>query len=313
MAISQDRLEQIFKYLVVEVSMKRLASETKRMMKRMRNYGLITMAALIYAIAISLFLDPNNIAPGGITGVAILLKRFTDISVGTWNMLINIPIVILGLWKFGYKFIISTMYALIWITVFTDMLAPFGAVTNDLLIASVIGGGLMAIALAFVIKAGATTGGTDIIIKVMRLKWRHIKTNTLFLATDIVVILASWAVFRDMTVAFYAGVTVVINSVVMDYCLYGSDEAKLIYIITTSPEKIKKRILEELDITATLIEGRGAYTGERKEVVMVAMRKQMAPQAEEIVREEDKNAFMIVSSASEIFGEGYKDIMREKI
>ena len=145
MVISQDRLEQIFKYLVVEVSMKRLASETKRMMKRMRNYGLITMAALIYAIAISLFLDPNNIAPGGITGVAILLKRFTDISVGTWNMLINIPIVILGLWKFGYKFIISTMYALIWITVFTDMLAPFGAVTNDLLIASVIGGGLMAI------------------------------------------------------------------------------------------------------------------------------------------------------------------------
>ena len=89
--------------------------------------------------------------------------------------------------------------------------------------------------------------------------------------------------------------------------------AKLIYIITTSPEKIKKRILEELDITATLIEGRGAYTGERKEVVMVAMRKQMAPQAEEIVKEEDKNAFMIVSSASEIFGEGYKDIMREKI
>ena len=87
--------------------MKRLASETKRMMKRMRNYGLITMAALIYAIAISLFLDPNNIAPGGITGVAILINRFSNIPVGTLNMLINIPIVLLGLWKFGYKFIIS--------------------------------------------------------------------------------------------------------------------------------------------------------------------------------------------------------------
>ena len=293
--------------------MKILASKTKRMIKRTRNYCMITIAAFIYAIAVSMFLDPNNIAPGGITGVAILINRFTNISVGTWNMIINIPIVLLGLWKFGYKFIISTMYALVWITVFTDMLAPFGAITNDLLIASVIGGGLMAIALAFVIKAGATTGGTDIIIKVMRLKWKHIKTNTLFLATDIIVILASWAVFRDMTVAFYAGVTVVINSVVMDYCLYGSDEAKLIYIITTNPENIKRRILEELDITATLIEGRGAYTGEQKEVVMVAMRKQMAPQAEEIVKEEDKNAFMIVSSASEIFGEGYKDIMREKI
>ena len=293
--------------------MKILASKTKRIIKRTRNYCMITIAAFIYAIAISMFLDPNNIAPGGITGVAILINRFSNIPVGTLNMLINIPIVLLGLWKFGYKFIISTMYALVWITVFTNMFAPFGAVTTDLLIASVIGGGLMAIALAFVIKAGATTGGTDIIIKVMRLKWKHIKTNTLFLATDIIVILASWAVFRDMTVAFYAGVTVVVNSVVMDYCLYGSDEAKLIYIITTSPENIKKRILEELDITATLIEGKGAYTGERKEIVMVVMRKQMAPQAEEIVKEEDKNAFMIVSSASEIFGEGYKDIMREKI
>ena len=293
--------------------MKSLAKNTKIIIKRTRNYCLLTIAALIYAIAVSLFLDPNNIAPGGITGVAILINRFTNIPVGTWNMLINIPIVLLGLWKFGYKFIVSTMYTLVWITVFTNMLAPFGAVTTDLLIAPVIGGGLMAIALALVIKAGATTGGTDIIIKVMRLKWKHIKTNTLFLVTDIIVILASWIVFRDMTVAFYAGVTVVINSVVMDYCLYGSDEAKLIYIITTSPENIKRRILEELDITATLIEGRGAYSGERKEVILVVMRKQMAPRAEEIVKEEDKNAFMIVSSASEIFGEGYKDIMREKI
>lgn len=293
--------------------MKILASNTKRIIKRTRNYCLLTVAAFIYAVAVSLFLDPNNIAPGGITGVAILINRFTNIPVGTLNMLINIPIVLLGLWKFGYKFIVSTMYTLVWITVFTNMLASYGAVTMDLLIASVIGGGLMAIALALVIKAGATTGGTDIIIKVMRLKWKHVKTNTLFLVTDIIVIFASWAVFRDMTVAFYAGIAVVINSVVMDYCLYGSDEAKLIYIITTSPENIKKRILEELDITATLIEGKGAYSGESREVVMVVMRKQMAPQAEEIVKEEDKNAFMIVSSASEIFGEGYKDIMRDKI
>lgn len=293
--------------------MKDLAKNTKSIIKRIKSYGLITVAAFFYAAAISLFLDPNNIAPGGITGVAILINRFTNISVGALNLMINIPIVALGLWKFGFRFVISTMYALAWITVFTDMLAPLGAVTNDLLIASVLGGGFMAIALAMILRAGATTGGTDIIIKVLRLKWRHIKTNVLFLAMDTIVILASWAVFRDMTVAFYAGVAVVINSVVMDYCLYGSDEAKLIYIITTHPKRMKQRILEELEITATLIEGKGAYTGERKEILMVVMRKQMAPRAEEIVKEEDKNAFMIVSSASEIFGEGYKDIMRERI
>lgn len=293
--------------------MKILAKKTKNLIKRIKNYCLITVAAFIYAIAISLFLDPNNIAPGGITGVAILINRFIAIPVGTLNLILNIPIVLLGLWKFGYRFIISTMYALGMVTIFTNMLAPFGAVTDDLLIASVLGGCFIAIALAMIFKAGATTGGTDIIVKVLRLKWKHIKTNILFLAMDALVILASWVVFRDMTVAFYAGVAVVIDSVVMDYCLYGPDEAKLIYIISMHPEIIKKRILEELDITATVMKGRGAYSGDEREVLMVVMRKQMAPQAEEIVKEEDRNAFMIVSSASEIFGEGYKDIMRERI
>ena len=293
--------------------MKILASKTKRMIKRARNYCMITIAALIYAIAISMFLDPNNIAPGGITGVAILINRFTKIPVGTLNLRLNIPIVLLGLWKFGFRFIISTLYALGLIAVLTNKFASYGAITNDLLIASVLGGCLVAIALAMIFKAGATSGGTDIIIKILRLKWKHIKTNVFFLIMDSMVILASWIVFRDMTVAFYGGVAVVISSKVMDYWLYGSDEAKLIYIISTQPEKIKQRIMDELEITATVIQAKGAYSGDEREVLMIVMRKQMAPRAEEIVKEEDKHAFMIVSSASEIFGEGYKDIMRDGI
>ena len=258
----------------------------KKIIKRVRNYVMITVAAFIYAISISLFLDPNNIAPGGITGVAILINRFTNIPTGTLNLILNVPIVLLGLLKFGPKFIASTFYALAAITVFTNYLTPFGAVTQDLLIASVIGGALLAISLAMTFKAGATTGGSDI---------------------------ASWIVFRDLTVAFYAGVAVAVDSVVMDYVLYGPDEAKLIYIISDHPQRIRERILEELDITATLISAKGAYSMQDKQVVMVVMRKQMAPLAEEIVKDEDPNAFMIVSSASEIFGEGYKDIRRERL
>lgn len=293
--------------------MRILAKETKRMIKRVRNYILITAAAFVYAVAISLFLDPNDIAPGGITGVAILINRFISIPVGTLNLILNIPIVLLGLWKFGFRFIVSTMYALGAVTLFTNMLAPFGAVTDDLLIASVLGGCFIAVSLAMIFKAGATTGGTDIIIKVLRLKWKYIKTNVLFLAMDSLVIIASWVVFRNMTVAFYAGVAVVVNSIVMDYCLYGPDEAKLIYIISMHPEKIKRRILEELDITATIMNGKGAYSGDAREVLMIVVRKQTAPQVEEVVKEEDSRAFMIISSASEIFGEGYKDIKRDRI
>ncbi len=247
------------------------------------------------------------------TGVSILVNRFVNIPTGTINLLLNVPIVALGLWKFGWRFIASTMYALFMITVFMNTLSPLGAVTQDLLIAAVIGGALIGVALALVFKSGATTGGADIIIKVMRTKWKHIKTNILFLAFDSMVIVASWIVFRDLTVAFYAGVAVVIDSIVMDKVLYGSDEAKLIFIISSEPTKMKQRIMGELDITTTIIPAIGAYTKEQKEMLMVVMRKQMAPKLEEIVKDEDKDAFMIIASANEIYGQGYKDITREKL
>lgn len=290
--------------------MKKVVGKTTN---RVKNYIILTVAALIYAVAVSLFLDPNNIAPGGVTGIAILVSRFVPIATGTVNLLINVPIVLLGLWKFGWRFICSTMYALAMITVFINAFEVYGAVTEDLLIAAVIGGALIGSALALVFKASATTGGADIIVKVLRTKWKHIKTNTLFLVFDSIVIIASWIVFHDLTVAFYAGVAVVTTSAVMDRILYGSDEARLTYIISSNPEQMKQRILDELEITATIITARGAYSNAPRELLMIAVRKQMYPKLEEIVKDEDVSAFMIVSSANEIYGEGYKDITKEKI
>ena len=293
--------------------MEKGVNQTKRAAKRIKSYVILTAAAVIYAVAISLFLDPNNIAPGGVTGISILVNRFTAIPTGTMNLIINIPIVVLGLWKFGWRFICSTMYVLALITVFINTLASYGAMTDDLLIAAVVGGALIGAALALVFMAGATTGGIDIIVKVVRTKRRHIKTNILFLLFDGMVILASWIVFQDLTVAFYAGIAVVTDSIVMDKILYGSDEAKLTYIVSAKPTQVKQRLFDELDTTATIITARGAYTNEPKEVLMIVTRKQIYPKLEEIVKDEDPSAFMIVSSASEIFGEGYKDITRDKI
>lgn len=290
--------------------MSRMVGKTKKAATR---YFILTAAAFIYAVAISLFLDPNDIAPGGVTGVSILVNRFVPLPVGTINLLLNVPIVALGLWKFGWRFVASTMYTLAMTTVFINTLSPFGAVTDDLLIAAVLGGALIGVSLAYVFKAGATTGGADIIVKVMRTKWQHIKTNMLFLAFDSMVIVASWIVFRDLTVAFYAGIAVVVDSVVMDRVLYGSDEAKLFFIISNEPTKMKQRIMGELDITTTIVPAIGAYTKEQKEMLMVVTRKQMAPKLEEIVKDEDSGAFMIIASANEIYGEGYKDITRDKL
>lgn len=184
--------------------------------------------------------------------------------------------------------------------------------TDDLLIAAVLGGALIGVALALVFKAGATTGGIDIIIKVVRTKHKHIKTNILFLLFDSMVILASWIVFQDLTVAFYAGIAVITDSIVMDKILYGSDEAKLTYIVSGKPEQVKQRICEELGITATVITARGAYTNAPKELLMIVTRKQVYPRLEEIVKDEDSSAFMIVSSASEILEKGTRTLQAIK-
>lgn len=276
------------------------------------DYVVITIASFVYAVGVTLFLDPNSLAPGGITGVAIILNRLTGLETGTWMMLINIPILLLGVWKFGLRFIISTLYCTVMMSWFTNLLIPVGVATTDPLLASLAGATLMAVSMGWVFKAGATTGGTDIIIKVLRLKVPHLKTGMLFLLTDIVIVAASALVFQDLDKAMYAGITVIVTSLVLDLVLYGRDGAKLIYIISDHSEKITKRLLEELDLGVTHVQGSGAYSGKEKNVIMCVAKKQIAPKAEEVVREEDPMAFMIVTSATEIYGEGYKSYFSEK-
>lgn len=287
--------------------------EKKTVRQRVWDYITITIACFIYGVSVSLFLDPNSLAPGGVTGISIIMNRLTGLETGTWMLIINIPILILGTWKFGVKFILSTLYCTALTSWVTNLLAPFGALTNDPLLATLAGASLMALALGWIFKAGATSGGTDIIIKLLRLKYPHLKTGALFLATDTIIVIASAIVFRDVDRALYAGVTVFIISILLDLVLYGRDGAKLIYIISDSSEKITARLLEELDIGVTHVQGTGAYSGKEKNVILCAIRKQLAPKAEKIVKEEDPLAFMIVTSAMEIYGEGYKSYFSEKL
>ncbi len=287
--------------------------ERKSVKRRILDYVIITIAAFLYSVAVSFFLDPNSLAPGGVTGIAIILNRLTGLATGTWLLIINIPILAIGTWKFGLRFIMSTMYCTAMTSLFVNLLAPIGAVTADPFLAALVGGSLMAVGLGLVFKAGATTGGTDIIVKLLRLKFPHLKTGSLFLITDAIIVTMSAFVFKNIDVALYAGVVVVINSVLLDVVLYGRDGAKLMFIISDKYDAITKRLLEDLDIGATHISGSGAYSGKSKNVIMCVIKKQLSPKAEEIVREEDPASFLIVTSATEIFGEGYKSIFSERL
>ena len=164
-----------------------------------------------------------------------------------------------------------------------------------------------------IFQAGATTGGSDIIIKLLRLRFPYIKTGMLFFLMDLVIVGAAAVVFKDVDAALYSLICVVVTSLVLDVVLYGRDEAKVIYIISDNADSIAKRLLEELDLGVTFIHGEGAYSGNKKKVIMVAVKKMIAPRTETIVREEDPDAFMIVTSATEIFGEGYKSYFSEKL
>lgn len=285
----------------------------QRILRTVWNYLIITVFSFTYAAGISLFLDPNNLAPGGISGISIMLSRITPLPTGTWIILLNVPILALGLWKFGMKFLISTIYCTFASSVFTNILSVYGALTQDKLLAALAGGTVMAVSIGMIFKAGATTGGVDIIIKVLRLKYKHLKTGNLYLLLDAAVVTLSGIMFRNLETALYAAVTIFVNSVVLDTVLYGKDGAKMIYIISDHSKQITERLLADLDIGVTSLHGEGAYSGKEKEVLMCVMRKPLAPKAQQIVKEEDAEAFMIVSDATEIFGEGYKSYFSERL
>ena len=282
-------------------------------MKKVKKYVIITLAAFVYAAGVSLFTDPNDMAPGGVTGISIILSRFLPVSTGTLIFLINVPILIFAVWKFGHELTMSTIYATMLISILTTWLEPFGAATDDILLAALVGGSLTAVSVGVIMRAGATTGGMDIIVKALRLRFPHLKTGKIFFIADALVVTLSGIVFRDLNAALYAAISTICTSVVMDIVLYGRDEAKLLYIISGRAEEIAGRLLSDLDIGVTYIKGQGAYSGDNKRVIMCVVKKPVSPRAEEIVKQEDPHSFMIITSATEVFGEGYKSYFSERV
>lgn len=286
-----------------------MTEQTRRTLRSsFRKILFILVGCFFYAAGIGLFLDPNMLAPGGVVGISVILSHSLGGDTGTWYFLLNIPIIILGWWKFGGRFIINSFYAIALNSIFTNIFSIFPAVTNNKLLAAVAGSLLVGSGLGLVLKTGATTGGMDIVIKILRRKYPSIKTSTFFVTIDLIIVAISGFVFRDFNLAMYAFITVALNGKVMGYILYGEDEANLIYIVAEQSEMMLQRILSEMDIGATILSGKGAYSNREKQIIMCVVKKRTTPVLQEIIREEDPNAFLIISSANEIYGEGYKNI-----
>ncbi len=287
----------------------------KNTIKILREYAIMTIGSVIYAMGIALFLDPNHLAPGGLSGIGIILSSIIPVETGTIILVFNIPLIILGYLKLGRKLILRTFYCVIMTSILIDGIGSFygRAVTEDLLISAIAGAGLVGIGIGMIMKRESTTGGSDIVVRLLRKRFPHVKTSAIFSVIDCTIVGISAIVFKDIDLAMYALIAVATSAFVLGRVLYGTDEAKLIYIISDHSQPIADRLLKDLEVGVTFIRGKGAYSGKDKEVIMAVMRNMIAPKAEEIVKEVDPTAFMIVSSANEIYGQGYKNIFSEKL
>ncbi|MBQ2388140.1 MAG: YitT family protein [Clostridia bacterium] len=277
----------------------------------------ISLGCVAYASGLILFLNPNDLAPGGVSGVSIMLSRFIPVEVGTLILVFNIPLLITAFIKFGAKFTAMTAFATVLSSTIMDLLEAFlppdYAVTRDKLLAGIFGGTLMALGMGVIFRAGGTTGGSDIIIRLLRRKFRHLKTSTIFLITDCIIVGVSALVFGNIEAALYAGIALAVNSSVLDFVLYGSNGARMIFIVTEHPDEINTALTEKLNTGSTVIRGEGAYTGKEKTILMVVAKKHRFPKIRDAVGAADPNSFMIVSSASEIFGNGYLSIFANEL
>ncbi len=283
-----------------------------------KSFLIASVGAACFALAVAFFYDPYKIAPGGIAGFAVIISHiFPAISTGTVVFLMNVPLFILALLRFGKKFVALTIYATCFMSALINVLEPFalssGIVTDDLLIPSLCGAVLDAVGLGLVFRSGGCTGGSDIIIKFLRQKYRHIRTGAMSLIVNAFVVTANLLAFGDFKIAVYSAIAMTLSSFILDKVLYGAEGAKLVYIISDKYRELTNEILTKVEVGVTLLNGEGAYLGKEKKVILCAAKKQTFPKLRDIVKENDPDAFMIITNATEIFGIGYKSQFNEEL
>ncbi len=273
------------------------------------SYFMITLASAIYAVGFNWFYVPNEIAFGGITGVGQIINAVLPWApIGTVVIILNIPLFILGWRLLGGHLLLSSLYAMAVSSVFIDIVNSIWTFeAMDPMLACVFGGVLMGASLGMVFQQGATTGGTDLIARLLKLKISWLPMGKLLMATDLVVIVATAIAFGSVYSALYGVVALYIAGIVMDRVLYGMDSAKVAYIISDRFQEIAAAIVNDLDRGVTILQGQGAYSGAEKKVLMCAFKQRQIVSIKQIVKKLDPTAFIIVCDAHEVLGDGFRE------
>lgn len=284
------------------------------MAQKVRSCGIITLGAVIYALAFDWFVAPNQIAMGGVTGLAQIVNALVPVlPVGVLSILVNVPLFLAGWRLLGGRLLVSSLYAMAVSSLAIDVIAWMHTFPPmDPILATLYGGAGMGVGLGLVFSQGATTGGTDIIGKLLKLKLPWLPIGKLVMIPDMVVVILAAVVFGTVNAALYGLIQMYLLSKVMDMILYGWDTSRVAYIITDRWEETVRGLLD-MNRGVTLLQGKGAYTGAEKQVLLVAFRQREIVPIKRMLREIDPKAFFIVCDAHEILGEGFGDYQKEEI
>lgn len=269
----------------------------------------ILVGCAVVGASFSFLTYPNNIVSGGVTGVAQILNLLTRLPVGVLAAAMNVPLFIVAWRKFGIRFIVYSLIGTAASSAFIDLFSLAGlTLTNDMLLASIYGGILYGVGYGMVYRVGATTGGSDILARLLRRRWPHINFGTLSLAIDGAVVVTFAIVFRRFDAAMYTIIMMYVSSRIVNLILYGLSNSGVCHIITIMPDEISDAISERLGRGATIIKGEGAYSGEDRYVVLCAVKRQQIPALRRIVSEIDDRSFVIVTESHAVYGESFGNI-----
>ncbi len=268
----------------------------------------------VFALGFSMFLEPNDMSAGGISGLALVfVETFGIGTVGSLSILINLPLFILGGLKIGKRFFAGSMLGMVLSSVMIDSFTCFAIANLDPLLAVLYGGVVCGLGLGIVFMSGTSTGGSDILVRLLKLRYRNVPIGQISMCFDAIVVILTGLVFRDVSKALYTGITVFLCGKVIDAVVYNFDYSKVALIISDEHEAIAREIGLKLDRGATFLHAEGSYSHAPKKVVLAAVKKQQLAELKELVVHLDPNAFIIVQEAHQVLGDGFSRYSKDSL
>lgn len=276
--------------------------------------GKIILGGVAYALGFNMFLVPYGLNAGGVTGLVMALVHMLGFgSIGVITILINLPLFAIGGLKIGKKYFFGSLIGMMAVSVFIDIMDQIPVLTVEPVVASIYGGVLCGFGLGLPCSIGASTGGGDIVVRLLKLRCPNVPIGTINTLFDLTVAVLTGLAFRDYTKALYAGIAIYVSGQVIDMVVYRFDYSKVVLIVSDHYNTIALRIGEQLHRGTTFLHGQGSYTGHETKVMISVVKKQQVAEMKRIITDVDPNAFIVVQEAHQVLGKGFERYSRESL